>query len=111
MKTRRSNEVAPIDSDWFFYKSASLARKIYLSKSHTFGIGTLKSAYRKKFRRGTLPSVTSKAGGKIIRDIVKQLKSAGYVENYGNTEGVKLGLLLTKSGKSALDKVAATLKK
>jgi len=55
--------------------------------------------------------VTSTAGGKILRDIVKQLKSAGYVENYGNTEGVKLGLLLTKSGKSALDKVAATLKK
>ena len=75
------------------------------------GVGSLKAIFGKKYRRGANASVTSKAGGKIIRDIVTQLRKNGYVENYANTEGTKLGLLLTRSGKSALDKVAATLRK
>ena len=109
VKCARSNELNPIDPDWFFHKAAAIARQVYITKSKTLGVGSLKCLLGKKYRRGRLPSVTSKASGKIIRDIITQLKKNGYVENYASTEGVTLGLLLTKSGKSALDKIAATI--
>ncbi len=101
--------MSPLDSDWFYVKAAAIARKIYLSKSKTLGVGSLKVLLGKKHRRGAQPNCTSKASGKIIRDIIGQLKKNGYAENYASTEGVTLGLLLTKSGRSALDKVAASI--
>ena len=53
-----------------------------------------------------------KAGGKIIRDLVIQLKNAGYVKNYGEKEeDSNSGLFLTKTGRSELDKIASGLMK
>ena len=48
-----------------------------------------------------------KAGGRCIREIVKQLKENGYVENYGNAELTTYGLVLTKTGRTELDKIAS----
>jgi ribosomal protein S19E (S16A) len=47
-----------------------------------------------------------KAGGRCIREIVHQLKQNGYVENYGNAEETTFGLVLTKQGRTELDKIA-----
>ena len=49
----------------------------------------------KKQRRGSQPSKTFKAGGKIIRDLVIQLKGAKYLENFGGEEELNHGLTLT----------------
>ena len=49
----------------------------------------------KKQRRGSQPSKTFKAGGKIIRDLVIQLKGAKYLENFGSEEELNHGLTLT----------------
>ena len=68
--------------------------------------------FSKKERRGSQPPKTFKAGGKIIRELVIQLKNAGYVENFGkNEDESNFGLFLTKAGRSELDKIASGLMK
>jgi hypothetical protein len=37
------------------------------------------------------------------------LKKNGYVENYANQEGSTFGLVLTKTGRAELDKIASRL--
>ena len=60
--------------------------------------------FSKKQRKGCQPPKTFRAGGKIIRDLVIQLKNAGYVQNYGGKEDkTNSGLFLTKIGISELD--------
>ena len=73
--------------------------------------------FSKKQRRGCQPPKTFRAGGKIIRELVIQLKNAGYIQNYGGKdkedkeEETNSGLFLTKKGRSELDKIATSLMK
>jgi small subunit ribosomal protein S19e len=68
--------------------------------------------FGKKKRRGSQPPKFVQASGKIIREILKQLKKNGYVENYGSkNEGVTFGLVLTSRGRTELDKIASKTKK
>ena len=72
--------------------------------------------FSKKERRGSQPPRTFRAGGKIIRELVIQLKNAGYVQNFGKKEDdekdeAHFGLFLTKTGRSELDKIASGLMK
>jgi small subunit ribosomal protein S19e len=69
----------------------------------------LKAFLGKKKRNGVRPPRYSKSGGKIIREVVSQLKKNGYVENYANQEGNTFGLVLTKTGRAELDKIASRL--
>ena len=105
-KTSRARELSPIDPDWFFTKAASLTRRIYITKSHTLGIGALKVITGKRQRRGASTNTFRTASGKVIRDIVTQLRKNGYVENYVNSNGPILGLCLTRLGRGEVDKIA-----
>ena len=111
VKCSYANELSPLDPDWFFVKAAAIIRQVYKSKSKTLGIGSLKVQFGKRQRRGVNTNVRSNAGGKIIRDIVRQLKSISYVENYASTDGVTMGLLVTRTGKAQLDKIAAGIRR
>ena len=112
VKTSRSNDCEPIDPDYIYYKAAAICRKLYVTKSRNIGVGSLRSMFSKKERRGSQPPKTFRAGGKIIRDLVIQLKNAGYVKNYGEKEeDSNSGLFLTKTGRSELDKIASGLMK
>ena len=112
VKTSRSNDCEPINPDYIFYKAAAIARKLYLTKSKNVGVGSLRVMFSKKERRGSQPPKTFRAGGKIIRDLVIQLKNAKYIANYGEKEDeTNSGLYLTKSGRSQLDKIASGLMK
>ena len=112
VKTSRSNDCEPINPDYIFYKAAAIARKLYLTKSKNIGVGSLRVMFSKKERRGSQPPKTFRAGGKIIRDLVIQLKNAKYIANYGGKEDeTNSGLYLTKSGRSQLDKIASGLMK
>jgi ribosomal protein S19E (S16A) len=64
-----------------------------------------------KKRRGVQPPKHMKASGKILREIVSQLKKNGYVENYANENGNTFGLVLTRQGRAELDKIATRLVK
>ena len=112
VKTSRANDCEPINPDYIYYKAAAICRKLYLTKSKNLGVGSLRSMFSQKERRGSQPPKTFRAGGKIIRDLVIQLKNAGYVKNYGEKEDdSNSGLFLTKTGRSELDKIASGLMK
>jgi len=112
VKSSRANDCEPINPDYIFYKAAAIARKLYVTKSKNIGVGSLRVMFSKKERRGSQPPKTFRAGGKIIRDLVIQLKNAKYIENYGGKEDeTNSGLFLTKSGRSQLDKIASGLMK
>ncbi len=111
VKTSRSNDCEPINSDFPYYKAAAICRKLYLTKSKNLGVGSLRVMFSKKERRGCQPPRTFRAGGKLIRDLVGQLKKGGYIANYDGKEDDNDGLYLTKKGKSELDKVASGLMK
>ena len=112
VKTSKSNDCEPINPDYIYYKAAAICRKLYVTKSSNVGVGSLRSMFSKKQRRGCQPPKTFRAGGKIIRELVKQLKDAGLVANYDKKEDEsKSGLFLTKKGISELDKIASGLMK
>jgi ribosomal protein S19E (S16A) len=94
-----------------FLKAAAIARIVYLSQKNSVGIGSLKSFFGKKERRGVHPPKFMKAGGKVLREVVSQLKKNGYIENYANQEGNTFGLVLTKQGRAELDKIATRVVK
>ena len=64
-----------------------------------------------KKRRGVSSPKFTLAAGKVLREVVTQLKKNGYVENYANAEGHTFGLLLTRQGRAELDKIASRLVK
>ena len=112
VKTSKSNDCEPISQDYIYYRAAAICRKLYLTKSKNLGVGSLRSMFSKKQRRGSQPPRTFRAGGKIIRELVIQLKGKEYNDNYGqNEEETDKGLHLTKKGRSELDKIAAGLMK
>ena len=111
VKTSRANDCEPISADYIYYRAAAICRKLYLTKSKNVGVGSLRSMFSKKQRRGSQPPKTFRAGGKIIRDLVIQLKGAKYLENFGGEEETNHGLTLTKTGRSELDKIAAGIMK
>ena len=112
VKTSRANDCEPISADYIYYRAAAICRKLYLTKSKNVGVGSLRSMFSKKQRRGSQPPKTFRSGGKIIRDLVIQLKGAKYVENYkGEEEESFHGLHLTITGRSELDKIAAGIMK
>ena len=113
VKCSRANDCEPINQDYIFYKAAAICRKLYLSKSKNLGVGSLRSMFSKKQRRGSQPPKTFRSGGKIIRDLVIQLKAKEYIDNYGKNEeeATDHGLYLTRTGRSELDKIAAGLMK
>ena len=112
VKCSHANEVVPLDPDYMFYKAAAIARILYVTKSKAIGVGSLRSFFGKKMRRGVEPPKFMKAAGKIIREIVKQLKANGYVENYGvKGNSVTYGMVLTKQGRTELDKIASKVMK
>ena len=112
VKTSRANDCEPINADYIYYRAAAICRKLYLTKSKNLGVGSLRSMFSKKQRRGSQPPKTFRSGGKIIRDLVIQLKGAKYVENYkGEEEESFHGLHLTRTGRSELDKIAAGIMK
>ena len=112
VKCSRANDCEPIDPDYIYYKAAAICRKLYVTKSRNIGVGSLRSMFSKKERRGSQPPKTFRAGGKIIRELVIQLKKAGYIKNYGGKDDeTNSGLFLTKTGISELDKIASGLMK
>ena len=112
VKTSKAHDCEPINPDYIYYKAAAICRKLYLTKSKNLGVGSLRSMFSKKQRRGSQPPKTFRAGGKIIRDLVIQLKAKEYIDNYGKNEDESdHGLHLTRTGRSELDKIASGLMK
>jgi small subunit ribosomal protein S19e len=103
VKTGSHTERAPHSSDWWYVRSASMLRKLYMKGP--IGVSRMRKEYGGRKRRGSKPAHFQKAGGKIIRTIFQQLEDAELAEK----AGIK-GRMISSKGKSMLDALASQIK-
>ncbi|MGQ9515265.1 MAG: 30S ribosomal protein S19e [Thermoproteota archaeon] len=98
-KTGAHKEKPPENPDWWYLRSASLLRRLYIFGP--MGVSRLRKVYggRKRFPMRRAHSV--RAGGSPIRKALQQLEQAKFVSHS------KKGRILTNEGKSLLDRMAA----
>jgi len=99
VKTSKGNERPPDNPDWWYYRAASILRKLYIKG--VVGVERLRKEYKRKKRNKAYPASVYKGGGKIIRTILQQAERAGFVE-----KAQQKGRQLTKKGKEFLEKLA-----
>jgi small subunit ribosomal protein S19e len=104
-KTGSHNKFPPQDPEWWYTRSASVLRRIYLDGP--VGVERLRTFYGGRKERGHKPERFRKSGGAHIRKILQQLETAGFVQK--NERG-KRGRVLTKKGLEFVNKVAAGVK-
>jgi small subunit ribosomal protein S19e len=103
IKTGSHKQRAPEQRDWWYVRSASVLRQIYMNGP--VGVEKLRSYYGGRKRRGHKPPHFRKGSGKIIRTILTDLEKAGYVQKQG-----KSGRVITAKGQKFLDSVAKQIK-
>jgi small subunit ribosomal protein S19e len=103
VKTGAHKQRAPEQGDWWFVRSASVLRQIYLNGP--IGVEKLRSYYGGRRRRGHKPPHFRKGSGKIVMTILMELEKAGYVQKQG-----KSGRVITPKGQKFLDSVAKQMK-
>ncbi|MFB0567099.1 MAG: 30S ribosomal protein S19e [Candidatus Bathyarchaeia archaeon] len=104
VKTSSHAQRPPQDADWWFTRCASVLRKVYLKGP--VGIQRLRAEYGGRKDRGVRPEHARKGSGAIVRKALQQLEEAKLVESLGNR-----GRIVTKQGRSILDRLSTELKK
>ncbi len=99
VKTGVAKERAPTQENWWFIRSASILRKLYLKQP--LGVQRLRKIYGSAKNLGHQPHHHRKASGAVIRRILQQLEEKGYIEKRD-----RKGRFLTPEGRSFLDKAA-----
>lgn len=102
VKTGPAKERPPSQPDWFYFRAASILRKVYMQGP--IGVNKLRTKYGSKKNRGHKPEKFFRAPGKIIRNILQQLESNQYIKK--DAKGHHKGRIITSKGKSFLDKVS-----
>ncbi len=97
VKTGVNRERVPDNKDWWFVRSSSILRKLYIN--HPVGIERLRKIYGGRKNNRTAPEHKRKASGAVLRNILQQLEKAGLVV----TEKGK-GRALTPKGRSFVAK-------
>lgn len=105
VKTGAGKERQPDNSEWWYIRSASVLRKIYLNGP--IGVQRLRSIYGNLKNRGHKPSHFKRGSGKILRVILQDLEKTGYVAQ--NKKGKK-GRIVTSDGQKFLDHIAKDIK-
>mgnify|MGYP001626222280 CR=1 FL=1 len=100
VKTGPHKERVPDNVDWWYYRAASILRKLYLG-GKPVGVGTLTVVYGGLKYRGSAPPHFRRASASPIRHILRQLESAGLV-----TKVHGKGRALTPKGMALLHRIA-----
>ncbi len=103
VKTGTHRERQPDDLNWWWIRAASILRKVYINGP--VGVQRLRTAYGDRKNRGVKPEEFRRAGGKIIRVILKEFDNLGFTEKSGS------GRIITKKGQSHLDKISSEINK
>ena len=103
-KTGVHKERPPSQKDWWYIRSASVLRKLYLGDN--LGVSKLRKQYGGRKNLGHRPEHKRPASGAVIRKVLQQLDAAGMVK----TEKGK-GRVLTPQGQSFLNRMVKELKK
>lgn len=99
VKTGVHKQRAPTDADWWYLRSASVLRKVYVLR--LVGVTRLAAEYGGKRDRGSAPYHARSGSRSILREIVQQLEKAGLVQAYKNG-----GRRVSPQGQALLDSVS-----
>jgi len=105
VKSGVHKERPPQQEDFWYVRSASVLRRIYLDGP--VGTERLRSYFGGRKGRGHRPARFRKASGSIIRKILQQLETAGLIEKNQNKEGRKIA----NKGRKLLDRIAYEVSK
>lgn len=104
-KTGISREKVPDQEDWWYIRAASILRKVAILGP--VGVNNLSVAYGSKQNRGMKPEKFQRASRNIIRTIMQQLETKGFIKQ---TEiGVHKGRVITKEGRDFLNQISEKL--
>ena len=101
-KTGVHKQRPPQQKNWWYIRSASVLRKIYLEEA---GVERLRKIYGGRKNLGHQPEHKRKASGAVLRKILQQLESAGFVKKEKGA-----GRKITPKGQSFLNNVAKGMK-
>lgn len=107
VKTSPARERYPVNDNWWYVRAASLLRKMYIFNK-PIGTNKLRGFYGGRKNRGHKPERFYNGSGKIIRVILQQLEKAELISPI--KEGAHKGRIISKKGKSFLDKVVKNVK-
>lgn len=101
VKTGSGRELNPMDPDWFFVRTASIIRKVYLRPG--VGMGALRRLYGGSKRNGTFRNSYADGSGSVIRQALIQLQKLGLVEVIEDGSG---GRRITSEGQRMCDQIS-----
>jgi len=101
-KTGIHVEKQPQNPNWWYTRSASVLRKVYIHGP--IGLEELRSDYGGRKNRGSKPDKVRKAGGSNIRKILQQLEAAELIVT-SRPEGRKM----SPKGRKLMQEVAGDL--
>ncbi len=101
VKSGPNKERMPNDQDFWYMRSASILRQVYLNGP--IGVSRLRTRYGSRKEHTVHRRHSQRAGGSIIRDAFQSLESANLIKN------TKKGRVITPQGKSFLDKISKEL--
>jgi small subunit ribosomal protein S19e len=103
-KTGMHVEKQPQNPNWWYTRSASILRKVYINGP--IGLEKLRADYGGRKNRGSKPDRVRKAGGSGIRKALQQLETAGLIQITKPK-----GRVMTPKGRKLLQEVAGDLSK
>ena len=108
VKTGVHKQRAPAQTDWWYLRSASVLRKVFV-QGH-IGVARLSTEYGGKRDRGSAPYHAYSGSRSVLREILHQLEKSGLVQPY-KTRGRRVSpegqKLLAAVSKGILQKLAA----
>lgn len=103
-KTGIQAEKQPQSPNWWYTRTASILRKVYIHGP--IGLEQLRADYGGRKNRGSKPNRVVKSGGSGIRKILQQLETAGLVQTMKPQ-----GRVMTPKGRKLMQEVAGDLAK
>jgi len=107
VKTGMSRERAPVQSDWWHVRAASILRKLFVLGP--IGTHKLQTLYGGRKNEGMAPEHFYPGAGNNIRKILQQLEKSGLAKQ--TVKGVHKGRIVTPKGHQMLEAVAAVIMK
>lgn len=98
VKSGTHKERPPVQKDFWYIRTTSVLRRIYLDGP--VGVSRLRTYYGGRKRRGHKPAHFRKASGNILRKILQQLEKTNLIEK------TKRGRKVTSAGQRFLDRIA-----
>lgn len=106
-KTGTHKARPPVQTDWWFIRSAAILRSVKVLGP--IGTQKLRLKYGGKKRRGHCTEHFYKGSGSVIRKILQQLEKAGFIKQV--KKDVHKGRVVTSAGDKFLNNIAIALMK